>query len=410
MKKVLAGDNFARKEVVDFMETIRGLYDFFKLSNVRKLYDGQTLKRLIETRWSGHLLALRIIKRNYQKIKSALEQATTARSLKPEQRASARGYLEELIKPTNIYLLHFLSDILESMEHLTQSFQTINTSIMACLDVLESVRLDLENHKATYTESHILSLITTGNNSSSSVSIQHRDKRQRTLPSHLTDSVVTCAMPQFRNLDGHNHSSICRELRGLTVDIIDAFNNELDGRFSDDNVRLWDAFQCLSPLSNRNNFLDADKLLPLLEFAFTIPIFKGDRTSGKLGDTLEDASDDLRSECRLFKTMLLQHFDTLHKDESLLFAEKLLQFVNSRPSIRILRILYHVAITAGYSTSTAECVFSARKRIDTHCRRKLTPYKQGGLTVLHFEKSITGSITFEEFLNEWKKKPRKLRV
>ena len=60
MKKVLAGDNVARNEVVDFMETVRGLYDFFKISTVRKLYDGQTVKRLIETRWSGHLIALRV--------------------------------------------------------------------------------------------------------------------------------------------------------------------------------------------------------------------------------------------------------------------------------------------------------------------------------------------------------------
>ena len=47
-------------EVVDFMDTVRGLYDFFKLSTVRKLYNGQTVKRLIETRWSGHLAALRV--------------------------------------------------------------------------------------------------------------------------------------------------------------------------------------------------------------------------------------------------------------------------------------------------------------------------------------------------------------
>ena len=37
-------------------------YYFFKLANVRKLYDGQTLKRLIETHWSGHLIAIRVRK------------------------------------------------------------------------------------------------------------------------------------------------------------------------------------------------------------------------------------------------------------------------------------------------------------------------------------------------------------
>ena len=82
----------------------------------------------------------------------------------------------------------------------------------------------------------------------------------------------------------------------LTVDIISAFSTELDGRFSDGNVRL-----CLSPASNRQNFLNAEKLFPPLDYAFSIPYFNGNRTDGKLGNDLDDAKDDLRSECRLFK-------------------------------------------------------------------------------------------------------------
>ena len=34
-------------------------------------------------------------------MKRALEQATTAKSLKPEQRATARGYLNDFAKPTD---------------------------------------------------------------------------------------------------------------------------------------------------------------------------------------------------------------------------------------------------------------------------------------------------------------------
>ena len=89
-------------------------------------------------------------------------------------------------------------------------------------------------------------------------------------------------MPQFRDPDSQD-TTLLQELRGLTVDIINAFNTELDGRFSDGNVRLWDAFQCLSPASNRQNFLNAEKLFPLLDYAFSIPYFKGNRTDGKLG-------------------------------------------------------------------------------------------------------------------------------
>ena len=39
---------------------VKELYGFFKLGAVKSLYNGTTLKRLIETRWSGHLAAVRL--------------------------------------------------------------------------------------------------------------------------------------------------------------------------------------------------------------------------------------------------------------------------------------------------------------------------------------------------------------
>ena len=44
--------------------------------------------------------------------------------------------------------------------------------------------------------------------------------------------------------------------------------------------------------------------------------------------------------------------------------------------MRILNNLFKVAVVAGYSVTTAECVFSARNLIDTPCRRRLTPYNK----------------------------------
>ena len=58
--QILSGDAGSRTEVVDFFVLVRGLYNFFKLANIRKLYNGQRLQRLIDTRWSGHLKAIRV--------------------------------------------------------------------------------------------------------------------------------------------------------------------------------------------------------------------------------------------------------------------------------------------------------------------------------------------------------------
>ena len=79
--------------------------------------------------------------------------------------------------------------------------------------------------------------------------------------------------------------------------------------------------------------------------------------------------------------------------------------------MRILNNLFKVAAVAGYSVATAERVSSARNRIDTPCRRRLTPYKQGNLTLLHFEKKIVRDVRFPEILSKCKaKKSQRLRV
>ena len=48
--------------------------------------------------------------------------------------------------------------------------------------------------------------------------------------------------------------------------------------------------------------------------------------------------------------------------------------------------------------------------MDTDRRRRLSPYKQGDLSLLHFESALLQSLTFEDFLNVWKEKSRRLKT
>lgn len=341
----------------------------------------------------------------------ALVKASSAKSLKPDQRALAKGYLSTLSQPTSSFLLSFLNnDLLSTMEALTKSFQTINTSLVSCLDTLGSVYLELEDHKATYTVEHIQSLInpptpasTTQQDTAEQATSDDRppSKRRRVLPSHLNDSVITSAMPIFRNPANDN---IAMELRGLAVDVIESFKSELDGRFSNDNVELWGAFQSLSPTHSMDKFLDGDLLLPLLKYAHTIPVFRS-----KLGD-LRHAEENLRAECRIFKKQFVKRYETFSDSDKLQFTEKFLLYCQELEAVEVLEVLFKIAVVAGYSTSTVEAAFSARTRIDGFHRRRMSPYKQGNLTVLHFEKKLTKAVTFEEFEAVWKSKPRRLRL
>ena len=72
--------------------------------------------------------------------------------------------------------------------------------------------------------------------------------------------------------------------------------------------------------------------------------------------------------------------------------------------------IFKVAVTAGYTQTCVECLFSALNRIDTPHRRNQLSTRQTNLTWLHFEQKVTRGIAFNDFAKEWRKKPRKLIV
>ena len=77
----------------EFFDTLSAIYTFFKLSNVSESYEGTSIKRLIDTRWSGHMGSSKSIKDNYSEIKEALDKSTTNRKLDSGQRAFAHRLL-----------------------------------------------------------------------------------------------------------------------------------------------------------------------------------------------------------------------------------------------------------------------------------------------------------------------------
>ena len=192
---------------------------------------------------------------------------------------------------------------------------------------------------------------------------QPSSKRQRRLPGYLTNSVVTTRLPQYRD------SGTISEFRALIVDIIERFKSEFDGRFSSSNVGICDSFQSLSPQFDKDKFLDQQRLDKLLVYSINVPALKSPSGEGRLGDDVTEARHDLKAECRIYKRSLLSAFESIP-------PELRPQATETRPPMRVLNNLFKVAAVAGYRVR-----FSARNRIDTPCRRRLTPYKQGNLTL-----------------------------
>ena len=146
------------------------------------------------------------------------------------------------------------------------------------------------------------------------------------------------------------------------------------------------------------------KLKPLLEYVSTIT-----RYGYLLKDhgSLEDLFNLLTSECSVFRALFKRKFGDLDGDHVL---STMYRYVQNQDSMIVLSAMFRMAIVAGYSTSTVENSFSARNRVDTDRRRRLSPYKQGDLSLFHFESALLQSLTFEDFLKVWKEKSRRLKV
>ena len=403
-------------ELSDFFQLIQDLYNFFKIPQIDKLYEGRTLKRLITTRWDGHFSSLKVISKYVEEIRATLKECRTSRSVDPENRAKAKGYLTSLEEPVTIFLMTFVMDVLKLLSLLSLKFQKQDSNLGTALSTLGSVRKEVDNLLSEYTVEHITRLVYPQEASTRDDGSSPLAKRKRTIPVTFQDFVVSEKLPAF--LDENN---TVEHLRALAIEVVDKLNVEFDHRFSEFNSTLWKSYEILMPCNN--HFLEPELLVPLFDFIKTIPAVCHKVTEFSL--------EQLKSECSVFRGVLKEFSETQDKlyekalEENLrqeAMGEKVVKvkkedkmtqttrFVLTLAGAEILKQIYLVAVTAGYSSSVVECGFSARNRIDTCHRRRMTPYRQANLTLLHFENTLTRNITFEQFLVKWNSKPRRLVV
>ena len=142
-------------------------------------------------------------------------------------------------------------------------------------------------------------------------------------------------------------------------------------------------------ITNFGDFLNCTVLEYLLEYVSSIPLYS---------EMLEPYSSNLKtrlaSECTVYKNLIQNHVKKLKYSWLLLVHE----YLNSvGPSCTILSGIPH-PVSRMHSRQEIKSTRSA--------------YKEGLLTVLHFERDlqITISVDFSDFLKLWRQKPRGLKV
>ena len=150
------------------------------------------------------------------------------------------------------------------------------------------------------------------------------------------------------------------------------------------------------------SFLDPSSLKELFTYVLTIPSINT-KLAGK-------SFQNLRAECSVFKVPLQEVDWEIDPSSKCIDMNKVANYVMKRYAkfADILSQLYKLAIVAGYASVTNECS-SVLQQIDAPRRRSMTPYRECNLTFLYFE-VVLSSTTFDDFVKEWFKKPRKLDI
>ena len=152
----------------------------------------------------------------------------------------------------------------------------------------------------------------------------------------------------------------------------------------------------LQPMWERNS------LKPLFEYAMTVPLI-AQKLQGK-------TMKNLKAECQVFRPVLSsQKWNVDPSTKSINVNDVAGYMIKHYSSAAIvLTQLYRLGITAGYASVTNECSFSSLQQVDSPRRRSMSPYRECDLTFLYFERKLLESVTFDEFIQEWYKKPRRL--
>lgn len=107
--------------------------NFFKKVAVLSFYEGSALKRLIETRWSGHYEYVKQIKVNFSEITRAFAGVAPSKKLDSEEKAISTGHLHQMCRHDEIFifLTCMLNEILGPVNKVVKKLQ-LSTENIVC--------------------------------------------------------------------------------------------------------------------------------------------------------------------------------------------------------------------------------------------------------------------------------------
>ena len=203
------------------------------------------MKRLIETRWSGHLATIKAIDNDLQNIINCLYSTSTDRSVEVH-RAISLGLYHQVCNSSFILFHKILKGILEILNITSLTFQSKGSNITANMEIVNECQREIDNISSVYNTDKICQDL----QFLSIYYINHakRPGRDRNIPSVLQKCIVDTHLPSDVSGNDSLHDASSR-LRQVVVELKDRLLAEFNTRFTDNNVELWTSMEASNPKS-----------------------------------------------------------------------------------------------------------------------------------------------------------------
>ncbi|KAG9268359.1 hypothetical protein AMEX_G17325 [Astyanax mexicanus] len=348
------------KAVIDFFSVCNMLYKFCRKPTVAILYKGETLKRLLDQRWSGHFATVSVILKSFDDLSILLREITSNRAFGADLRIEATGLWKSMSEPSFKFIAEMVQKILAYLDPPNKMLQSEDMDLLTAIQLISSAITCLENI-CTETEFQAIQA------QSDSVTTRP-SKRRCSENSAFADYVVE----EIRTRVDRNDET---ELRRIYYSCIDSVCEEMKNRFGKHNCDLMEALSALDPV--HATFLDVNKVKPLLDLTKTPAV---------------------DSEFEVARNFLVTQMKESSPPDGKKWTMKqiLKQFQKPLEAMPTVFTAFKHGLTFGASTASCENSFSTLKNVFTEHRQTMLQTK-ANLIQLAFEKDLT-----QKFRNEWK--------
>lgn len=373
-------DNKAR----NFIAVCELLYVFLRRQLPSSVYEGTTVKRLLEQRWTGHVESARIVLKNRDAIVDALTIVSESPKASTDLSVEASGLKTKVSTPEFAAIGEIVVSILTILEPVNKMFQGKTCSMTDAMDLIQASIASLETLRQDSAFNRImmqagLTASAVASNDADSAERDSRPKRARIQSTLLHGSLV------FSTL-GHDDNQIrpSSHMKQTMFALLDNVIGEMKTRFNENNAALAKAVEAL--LISSPHFLDFETVLPLAELLqLQLPLLRGELSVANAFLTKKCSHESNLQDIVIVIKKFCGVFPLLHK-------------------------LYTGALTIGISTATCENSFSTLARVLRPHRKSMTHSRKASLVLLAFEKMLCKDIDFDEFINIFRSQTRRIQL